>query len=271
MDNFELISFDMDGTLLDSQKRISPSSIEMIKKASDAGKIVILSTGRCLSELQPYLKILPEIQYIISVSGALVYDLVNKNTIFSQTISVPTVHHILHEAADFDLMIHLLSHDSIVQKNKIGHMKDYHMGIYQTMFEEITIQPKDIFDYYKNKSVPLYKINFYMKNQHDRSALKKRIQSMQLTIVDAEHSSLECTAQNVSKAVGLKKLCDHLQISMEKTIAVGDADNDFEILSCAGLSVAMGNATQSIKNIADVTVHDNDHDGCAYAIMKYLL
>ena len=58
---------------------------------------------------------------------------------------------------------------------------------------------------------------------------------------------------------------------MERTIAVGDSDNDIEILKTAGLSVAMGNARPHIKEISDVIVADNNHGGCAKAIYKYLL
>lgn len=60
-------------------------------------------------------------------------------------------------------------------------------------------------------------------------------------------------------------------MDVKKTIAVGDADNDLEILRTAGLAVAMGNAKERVKTEADVIVADNDHDGCAEAIEKYLL
>lgn len=271
MNKYELITFDMDGTLLDSEKKISKDSIEMIKKAVKAGKKVTLSTGRCIPELNAYLKLLPEIQYIICMSGALVYDVINQRTINSHTISVPIVQKILKEVKDFNLMIHLLSTDSIVQKNKVRRMEDYHMGAYQTMFNEITIKPEDIFLYYEHNSIPLYKVNLYMRNQQERMELRKRLVPIGLTLIDAGQSSLECTAQNVSKGLGLSKLCDYLHIPLDRTIAVGDADNDLEILNCAGLAIAMGNATQSIRKIADVVVNDNDHNGCSCAIREYLL
>lgn len=66
-------------------------------------------------------------------------------------------------------------------------------------------------------------------------------------------------------------MCEYLHISMEQTIAVGDADNDLDILKQAGLAVAMGNANENVKNIADVIVNDNDHGGCAQTIRDYLL
>ena len=66
-------------------------------------------------------------------------------------------------------------------------------------------------------------------------------------------------------------MCEFLDIPMEQTIAVGDADNDIDILTAAGLSIAMGNANETVKSICDVVVGDCDHDGCAEAIRRYLL
>ena len=77
--------------------------------------------------------------------------------------------------------------------------------------------------------------------------------------------------KGIDKGVGLKKLCEHLGLPLEQTIAVGDADNDTMALKTAGLSIAMGNATEPIKALADVIVADCDHNGCAEAIDKYLL
>ena len=87
----------------------------------------------------------------------------------------------------------------------------------------------------------------------------------------SEISSLEISAQGVDKGVGLKKLCEYLDIPIDQTIAVGDADNDLGALKYAGLAIAMGNANEHVKKIADVIVADCDHEGCAEAIETYLL
>ena len=62
-----------------------------------------------------------------------------------------------------------------------------------------------------------------------------------------------------------------LNLPMEQTIVVGDADNDLEALKKAGLAVAMANAGEAVKAVADVVVADCDHDGCAEAVERYLL
>ena len=271
MSNYKLIAFDMDGTLLDSQKQVRQDSLDMIARAVNAGKIVTLSTGRGVPELTAYREILKDIQYIIGVSGALVINAKTNREIYSCPLPDDTVQKILHEVQDIDVMIHMLSMESVVQKDTICHMADYHMGIYQNMFQKIAVTPDDIRAYYRQTSAPLYKLNLYFRNQDERTIVEKRLTPLGLPLVYSEATSLECSAPGVSKGNGLKKLCEYLDIPIEQTIAVGDADNDLDILHQAGLAVAMGNSNENVKAIADVIVKDNDHGGCAQAIAEYLL
>ena len=94
---------------------------------------------------------------------------------------------------------------------------------------------------------------------------------LQLTMVYSEISSLECSPLGLSKASGLRALCEVLDIGMDQVIMVGDADNDLEALKAAGLAVAMGNANEAVKAVCDAQVADNNHDGCAQAIEYYML
>ncbi len=271
MSQYDLIAFDMDGTLLDSDKKIRQDSIDMINAAVNAGKIVSLSTGRCIPELKEYREQLSSLQYIICTSGALVLDAGNNKEIYSCRLPDEAVLKILHQVKNMDLMIHMLSADSIVQRDKVSHMSDYHMEAYQPMFEKITVKPDDIFSFYMNHPVPLYKLNLYLKSRQERTALRNRLSPLGLTLTDAEETSLECSAPDMSKGLGLQKLCEYLHIPIARTIAVGDADNDLDILARAGLAIAMGNANETVRKMADVIVDDNDHGGCAQAIREYLL
>ena len=116
MSDYQLIAFDMDGTLLNSQKEISPA---WIHQAALAGKTVILNTGRYPAELEEYFSLLPDLTYVNCVSGALVYNHATKETIYSKTLPVDTVKKLLSIASKEDVMIHLLSTQSVVQKDVI--------------------------------------------------------------------------------------------------------------------------------------------------------
>lgn len=271
MSKYKLIAFDMDGTLLNSKKEISKKTLEMIEKAFDAGKEVILSTGRCVAELNPYIEQIPRLRYLNCVSGALVYDLKEKKKIYTNAISAENVSKILEVAKKEDVLIHMLTNDSVVQQSYYENMDYYGMGVYQPLFEKVADKVPDIFEYYKEKSMPIEKLNLYHHTPEGRERTRERLSNLELMLANAEQASLEISAVGVTKGTGLKKLCEHLGISLEETIAVGDADNDIDVLKTAGLSVAMGNANDTVKSICDVVVSDCDHDGCAEVIEKYFL
>lgn len=83
MSKYKLIAFDMDGTLLNSEKRISERTLEAVNRAFDAGKEVILSTGRCVAELREYFKRIPGLRYVVCSSGAILYDVKEEKILYS--------------------------------------------------------------------------------------------------------------------------------------------------------------------------------------------
>lgn len=272
MEQYKLIAFDMDGTLLNSQKKITDKTCEAIQKAIDAGIIVILNTGRCVAELEEYMDVLKNIQYINSTSGALVYDRKSDKDIYSSALDVDTVKAILDIVSSKDVMIDFLTRESIVQRDKIEKMEQYHMEVYRDMFERVTVKWEDICGQYLEKPFPVAKLNIYHTSEEARNYTRQRIEELQLGVemVNAETTSLEISAKGIDKGIGLEKLCQYLNISLSQTIVVGDADNDIGAMKKAGLAVAMGNANERIKELADVMVVDNDHDGCREVIEKYI-
>lgn len=268
---YDLIAFDMDGTLLNSNKEILQSSKDAIARAVSLGKYISLSTGRNMQELKSTFAEAPNIRFAIAISGAIVKDLHKNVTIASTAIPEDVVLELFRRSVSFDTMIHLHSDESIVQKDKEAHMKDYNMGQYQDMFDALCVMPEDLFSYYNETRVPVYKFNFYCQSPKQREALRPLVEDLPITIAYAEDASLECSALGISKASGLQALCDYLNIPIERSIAVGDAENDLAILDAAGLSVVMANCKEAVKSHADVFVKSNDDGGCAEAIEKYLL
>lgn len=271
---YQLIAFDMDGTLLDSNKTILPSSLTAISDAVKAGKTVILSTGRCLPELREYLPQLSEVRYLNCVSGALVLDQKTNTAIYSRSLAPAVCSQILRIVKHQDVMVHLLGETtSIIQRSHCQNMAHFGMGQYQGLFERNAEQWEDLFAQYRENPFPVAKLNLYFTDPESRQCIEQQIldEHIPVTMVHAEATSLEISAKGVSKAAGLRELCSHLNIPIAETIAVGDAPNDLEILKAAGLSIAMGNSRQEILDLADVVVSDCDHDGCAEAIYQYLL
>lgn len=272
MKQYDLIAFDMDGTLLNSEKKISKETENAINRAIAYGKTVILSTGRGLEELNDYKEIAKNIRYYVCESGALLYDSKREAIIHTNTLSVELVNQILGIVAEHDTMIYYIGDGiGITEKEKVPHMAHYQMERYQDLLDKNITQVLDILNYYEEHNIPLEKINVFCTTVEEKKALKKKLKVLDITVNDSELTALEILPNGVSKASGLKILCGLLDIDIRQTIAVGDSDNDREILKAAGLSVAMGNALQEIKQISDVIVRDNDHNGCVDAIEQYLI
>lgn len=273
MSQYELIALDMDGTLLNSRKEITPVTLEALKRAVRAGKSIALSTGRCRPELTAYTSQVPGIRYLICTSGALVYDIWEQKEIYMRTLEPSLVKELLELSKQEGAMMHLLDRESIVQTDQFEHMERYGMGVYKPMYERVVTAWDDLYEAYCAAPFPVEKVNFYHTDLESRERTKERIRraGLPVVMVNAESSSLEISASGVDKGEGLRKLCEYLKLPLERTIAVGDADNDITILKTAGLSAAMGNALPGIKALADVVAADCEHDGCAEIIENYLL
>lgn len=270
---YNLIALDMDGTLLNSNKEITAESQNAIKKAAQAGKTVILNTGRCVAELEEYFPVISKIRYLNCISGALVYDLQEKKKIYEHPIEPQIIEKLLEIVAAEKAMPHILTDKSIVQKSDWEQMENFSMAQYKEMFCRVAEKWDDLYLIYKRAPFPVAKLNIYHRSQQSRERTVQRIREakIQVTMAFAETTSLEISAEGIDKGVGLEKLCSCLGLPMKQTIALGDADNDLGAFEKAGLAVAMGNAEPRIKQAADVIVADCDHGGCAQAIENYLL
>lgn len=270
---YDLIAFDMDGTLLNSSQQISEKTFMAIDKAVKAGKIVILSTGRGPAELKEYLPLLPQVRYVNGLSGGLVYDRKDNSRIYERKFMPETVKKILEIGMQEEVMVHFLTERSVIQMDQWERMDYFGMGAYKEMFARVAERWDDLCGRYLADPFPIDKLNLYHVTAESRARTEKRLKDagIELEMAEAEIASLELSPVGANKGSGLLALCEFLNLSPERTIAVGDADNDRQVLEKAGLAVAMGNASEEIKNLADVVVADCDHDGCVEAIEKYLL
>ncbi len=269
---YELIGLDMDGTLLNSEKKITPGVVLAIKEAIANGKHVALSTGRGVAEIAEYREQLKDMEYAILESGALVYNLKKDEMISVVDLDETIVDKVFDAVKDKDVFVHLISQGrSVSAEELIPKMDKYHMGVYIPLYDRVSTKVDDTIKFHYEDKQGIEKINLYHTTPQDREDTKRKLQGLPVEMLDAEETSLEISPLGVTKGFGLKKLCEYLNIGIEQSIAVGDADNDLDILKTAGLAIAMGNANENAQKIADVKVADNDHDGVAEAIYKYLL
>ena len=268
----KILALDMDGTLLNSQKEISPKTRSALKHFHDLGGIVALSTGRGMVELKDY----PEeieafVDYGILLSGAMIYDFKKKKTLFYQGLPEDCGREVVQKILMEDVMIQYMDYDkSVLGQWEFDHMADYHIEAYKPMYKRVGTLVEDMRQYALDHVAGVAKANFYHRDPEARQRSKDRIKDYPVTIAFTEKASLEVSPFGVSKGKGLEMLCSHLGYDLSDSIAVGDSNNDLTVLQTAGLSVAMGNATEEILSVCDMVVADNDHDGIA-EVVDYLL
>ena len=268
--NYKLLALDMDGTTLNSEKKITPKTADAISELSRRGVAVVLSTGRGLAEIADYKTELKFMRYGILISGGMVYDFFNSKPVTTHPLDTEMMFELIDFAESENAMIQFLTeNDSLVREEDILNMETFGMGIYQDMYYRNCVRCEDFKKFVRENPGKVLKFNIYHRSTESREKNFKRIEKFDLNIDYAEKTALEISPKNISKASGLKELCDFLKINLSETVAVGDAPNDTEILKTAGLAVAMGNATAEIKNLANFVTDDNDHDGIVKVIEKF--
>lgn len=270
--NYGLIAFDMDGTLLDSDKRVLPSSTEAIARAIDAGKAVAICSGRSPVMVRRDRHQFPTVRYAICSSGGALFDLERDEVIHESALPHETMWRILDVALREDVIFEVFRGEGFLyQDGDLELMASHHMGIYEGLYRETGTPVDDLVGFLHNPGHTIQKLNMHFATLEARQRVEEALADVDVDMVESEHSSLEFSPTGANKGTGLLALADLLGIPREATIGVGDADNDLPMLRVAGLAVAMGNANEAAKAAADVVVADNDSGGCAEAIDRFLL
>jgi hypothetical protein len=266
---YKLLAFDMDGTILNSQKKISPRTKTAINDLIRRGVHVVAGTGRDLAEISDYRDDFKGMNYAILMSGGLIFDFFNDKPVKVHGLDEETIFKLIDFGLETQAMIHLHTvRDSIAREDDIQNMAAFGMGIYQNMFDRICVRCDDCKEFVRNHPAEVVKVNLYHRDKSSRDKNFARIKPLNLSISFAEAFNLEMSPANITKGSGLRELCEFLNIDLAETVAVGDAHNDIEILQVAGVGVAMGNSIDEIKKIADFVTLDNDNDGFAAAVDK---
>lgn len=273
-----IIALDLDGTLFNRDRQITPYTKEQIKKAVSLGIAVVISTGR------PYVGLPLEeaaelgIRYAITTNGAAVYEIPTRTCIYEKCMSEDFSWKILGEV--LKKHVHL---DAFVQGDAYTQTSTLEVVRHSSLPEStrnyiLTTrdQVEDICGFFKKNHLRLQKatINFEVESDGgfvDREETKELLLSYpQIQVVCGGYNNLEFTSAGVTKGAGLRFLCEHLNIPIESAMVCGDSENDKDIMEAAGFAVAMGNAEEEIKEIADYVTATNEEDGVGLAIEKFV-
>ena len=269
---YRLLALDMDGTVLTSEKVISPRTADAIHAALKQGKEVLFATGRCPSEMKEYFEAFPEMKYAMCLSGALILNIQTGETLTDITIPRSLAEKVLEEAEKLDAMVTVYAgHDVYVEHCRRGNMNYFNCQCFASLYDDCAVWVDNIREALGVRGDQVYKINLYCHTREDWQKAADILSGLPLNYASGIPNNYEISPLGVNKGVGLEKLCEVTGISMSQTIAVGDEGNDLAMIQVAGLGVAMGNASDAVIEAADAMTADCDHDGVAEVIKNCLL
>lgn len=274
-EGYDLIAFDMDGTLLTSEKVLSSATLAAISMATARGARVVVASGRSLVQLSDYQPQLmgAGIRYAITCNGGLVYDAQLSRVIAKTSFTSRQVASIVEAfRPEGDLVMPEASGNGTfaVNEHQIPHMARYGMADYRPMFERLAERVTDMPAFMLEGGACFEKVSLHSSDLDALTRIGHRLEGAGLETSVSEVWSIEITPQGVSKGTGLRALAAALGIDLERTVGVGDGGNDMALVEMAGTGVAMGNATDELKAASDFVVRDNDHDGCAEAVLRFM-
>jgi len=275
MPDYRIIALDLDGTLLNSTKELSPRNLAALQKAAEAGIEIVPTTGRFYGGMPEVIRALPFIRYIITINGAEVKDLKTGEIIYAAEIP-------LEKSVDIMKLLDTLPVIYDCYMGSAGYMTASQKALvdstvdnphYRKMIHELRQDVPELKEFILSKGRGIQKIQFFTRDSAVRldmlNNLDKRIPG--LSVSSAEPQNVEINDLHANKGEALAALARHLGIPVSATMSFGDGLNDLSMLSAAGLGVAMENACDEAKACADVITDSCDADGVAKAIEKYCL
>lgn len=275
----KLVALDMDGTLFNDKLEISEENQQMIRTAAASGVHVVISTGR------PYIGLPIEqlaelgIRYVITANGGGVYRIPEKECVYASCMPPEMIAPIIRYLQTKDIQF-----DAFINGNRYREARQQHLIDRMTQFPEATrafvksnaafVDDLAVFIEERRLEVEKMTINFYPLDNgtfKDREAVWNYLSANpQVTAASGGYKNIEYTLSGTTKAMGLRFLADLLHIPMEGTMACGDTQNDIDIMQAAAIGVAMENADDEVKSIADFITKSNNESGVAYAIKKFV-
>jgi hypothetical protein len=290
-----MLVLDMDGTLLNERQEISKENLKAVKKAIKKGIKVVLATGRSFEGILPYLSeldLIKEKNYSIACSGALALDNLTRQVLHGIRIKHEDLIKIHTMCEDFNLDMSAYTKESILIH------RDNLFSRYDAVANFVPLEKVDFHQLNPDREV--YKVNLINESVEIMDQMREYFPTIHLeemhirskdnfnkdllgelwrfpeeimnnhTVVRPLSFCLEILNKKCNKAVGVKEVAKLYNIPREEIICIGDSGNDLHMIEYAGLGIAMGNAYEKVKEIADDITLSNLEDGVAYAINKYL-
>ncbi|EHJ51541.1 sugar-phosphatase [Streptococcus macacae] len=267
--SIKLVAVDIDGTLLNHKREITPEVYSAVQEAKKAGVKIVIATGRPIAGVAPLLeelKLQDKEDYVITFNGALVQDTATGEDLVKEVLSYNDYLNIELLSRKLGLHMHAITKEGIYTANRnigkytIHEASLVNMPVYYRTPEEMV-----------NKEI--VKIMMVDEPELLDAAIAKLPSELyeHYTVVKSRPFYLEIMNKKASKGTAVTHLAEKLGLHPEETMAIGDEENDRTMLEAVGNPVVMENGIPQLKKIAKYITKSNDESGVAYAIREWVL
>ena len=255
MKQTKIIFFDIDGTLVDMQKKqISVKTLEALKQLKRKGIKICIATGRSPVTLPHFDGI--EFDAYLTFNGSYCYD--RSGTIFSNPICRGDVQKIIHNAKKLGRPVSIATKDRLAANGTDHDLEEYYSFAHQTLtvaadFEEVRYEK-------------IYQVMLGCR-ESDYAAILEGVNGAK--IAAWWDRAVDIIPANGGKGIGIQQILDYYRLDKTEAMAFGDGNNDIEMLEAVGIGVAMENASPKLKAIADDVCNHVAKDGIYHYLINH--
>lgn len=263
----KLIAIDLDGTLLNQAKEISFANKAALHYAQKRGVKVVLCTGRpylAMQHLFAEIALVPQDEYVILFNGSQIRRVEDGQVIYEESLSHSDLELWLSFTEAENLPLTVFDSEWVYDNTAY---QGRQASTYQTPAPRKRIDYQELSQDQRFNKFVICTTPDNIANYYDKIS---DFANNRYQMVLSHPYQIEISPMNINKGSALQYLSDYLNIEPSEVMAIGDEYNDASMLSFAGVSVAMDNAVDDMKALADFVTFDNNHSGVAHAIYHYL-
>ncbi|MDF2926964.1 MAG: family hydrolase [Paenibacillaceae bacterium] len=262
---YKLIAIDLDDTLLNDQLDITEGTRASLAAAIEQGVVITVATGRMYASAKKIADKLGLEVPLITYQGALVKHAKDGTVLYERNVPPEVVTYVFDYASRHGLHLQAYHNDTLIAKEENERLIAY------SKLNNMPYEIEPEFDKLAEKSAP----KLLMIDEPER--LDQVLVELKAAVGDRAHITkskphfLEIMHLEGTKGHALAHLAEHYGVRQEETIGIGDSWNDRELIVQAGLGVAMENAVDSLKEVADYITKSNNDEGVRHVIEKFVL
>ncbi|MCX7745592.1 MAG: Cof-type HAD-IIB family hydrolase [Clostridia bacterium] len=270
----KLLAIDLDGTLLNSDKRISEVNLNSVRNAVDRGVKVVVCSGRVFKGARAYARQIGLKGPLISSNGAVIKEIDTEEVIYQNLLNLEDALKVIEICHQERVYFHSYIGDVMYTENRECPSKSYWKGN-DELPEEDRVEIRVVEDFgrvVRESGTTPAKFVIISKEPEKLAKTREYIKEISgVDVMSSHYDNFEIVNRGVNKGNALKILSQRYQVTAQELMAIGDNENDFAMLKFAGIKIAMGNADEKIKEISDYVTLTNDQNGVSKAIEKFIL